>query len=956
MSFNKLLAGLNKKQLESVKFDTGPVLIIAGAGTGKTTVITQRIAHLISQKRAKPEEILALTFTEKAAAEMEERVDLLVPYGYVDTWIMTFHAFGDRILRENFIEAGLGTNYEVIGDIESSIIIKSILPELGLKHLYNSSNETKYIPDILNFIHELQNEAISAKQFALQIKKIRFVNKLESEKYFELSEIYEAYSQKKGNKNAIDFGDQILKAIYLLKSHPKVLKSYQQQFKYILVDEFQDTNIAQNILLNLISASKKNIMVVGDDDQAIYAWRGAAVENIIDFRKKYSEAKIIVLNANYRSSTQILDCAHKLIQNNNPNRLEQIEKIDKKLTAQKSGPMPEYIHCDNSFTEASKIVQTIKKQVGRGRKYSDFAVLFRARAHTHEIITTLQSERIPFKFPDSTGLYDRSEIRLINSFLQILTDSEDSISLFYLATSEIYGIDGSLLIPELSYARRKNISLWEALTQYGYNNLLRNNSKIEKLISDVNKYRNEINKLNAGQVIHKFLTETGYLKNLIKISESDAQAAIAIENISSYFNKIKQFLALNPETKTLEFVKDLKLMRESGENPSIAKIDPDIDAVNLMTAHSSKGLEFPVVFLISLTDDRFPTRRRSNAFEIPENIRSRKKLEDYHIQEERRLFYVGLTRAKDEVYLLSSDFYEGNTRRKKISPFIVESLGSSVSKTVNFKLADDEKLSLFDTSNINAKLEQKFFRRKFPTLNPHQIDDYLTCPKKFEYIHIFEIRIIANPAVSFGTAIHSALSYYFKNTKEGIRISFEDLIKQYEKSWNSEGFETREAEERRKKEGIQILKKSYFDEAKNPTEVIAIEKPFVFDFDGIKIRGRFDMIARSGKQDKIIDFKTSSIENVEKANKRTRDSTQMKLYALAIKKIEGKLPKVNLHFVASNTIGEYEFSKSDLEKVEETVRRVLDGLKHENFKATPGYNECRWCAYKNICPYKIKGA
>ena len=189
MSFNKLLAGLNKKQLESVKFDTGPVLIIAGAGTGKTTVITQRIAHLISQKRAKPEEILALTFTEKAAAEMEERVDLLVPYGYVDTWIMTFHAFGDRILRENFIEAGLGTNYEVIGDIESSIIIKSILPELGLKHLYNSSNETKYIPDILNFIHELQNEAISAKQFALQIKKIRFVNKLESEKYFELSEI-----------------------------------------------------------------------------------------------------------------------------------------------------------------------------------------------------------------------------------------------------------------------------------------------------------------------------------------------------------------------------------------------------------------------------------------------------------------------------------------------------------------------------------------------------------------------------------------------------------------------------------------------------------------------------------------------------------------------------------------------------------------------------------------------
>lgn len=956
---NPLFEGLNKNQLDAVKFDTGPCLIIAGAGTGKTTVTTRRIANLISSKKAKPSEILALTFTEKAAAEMEERVDILVPYGYVDTWIMTFHAFGDRILKENFLSANLASNYDVLNEIEASIIIKNVLPNLNLKHLYKSSNPSKYIPDMLSFIGSLQNEAITSPQFSKRIQETIFEDKNEEEKYSELARVYTAYDEEKIKLNKIDFGDQILKAIELLEENPSIANNYRDQFKYILVDEFQDTNIAQNKLLEQLTKNKQNIMVVGDDDQAIYEWRGAAVENILNFKRNFKDTKIIVLNENYRSTTQILDTSYKLIQFNNPLRLEQIEKIPKKLTSGKTGPFPEHIHCENSYTEAFRISQIIKEGIAKGRNYNDYAILFRAKNHAREIITTLQSEKIPFQFPDSSGLYDREEIKLINNFLCSITNTEDSISLFYLATSEIYNIKGSDLIPILSQARRKNRSFFDMLETSLNQNLFVDNRQFSKLLSDIKNYHDLCGKLNTGQIVYKFLTETGYLSNLLKKSDQETEDQIKLENISAYFKKIKEFQSLNPTSKVFEFIENLKLMQETGENPALGGIDPDIDAVNLMTVHSSKGLEFPVVFIVSLTSDRFPTRNRSEAFQIPNNILGREKLEDAHAREERRLFYVAMTRAKEELYLTNSDYYENNSRKKKISPFIVEALGNSATKIINFKQSTIEKLSLFDPDIVSEKLEQKFFRKKFLTLNPHQIDDYLTCPKKFEYLHIFEIPVTANSAVSFGSAIHSAFGYYYQTKKMGITPSLEDVLDKYSKSWSGEGFETREAEDKRKQEGSEIIKKFYLSEDENPTDVEDIEKTFVFEFDGIKIRGRFDLVAKEKGETKIIDFKTSSVDDKESADKRAKEAIQMKIYALAMNKIENVNPKVSLYFVGLNptgtmTIGDHQFSEKELAKVEEAVLKVSDGLKKENFEAKPGFNECAWCAYKNICPHKIK--
>lgn len=828
MHQNKLLEGLNKAQLEAVEFDLGPCLIIAGAGTGKTTVTTRRIANLISQKKAKPSEILALTFTEKAAAEMEERVDILVPYGYVDTWIMTFHAFGDRILKENFLVANLSSNYGVLNDIETSIVIKNILPSLKLRHLYRSSNPSKFIPDIMGFVSSLQNEAITGTEFENKIKDLEFEDDAEKERFVELARVYSAYDAQKTNLNKIDFGDQILKTIDLLENNPSILKKYQDQFKYILVDEFQDTNIAQNRLLKLFAGDNQNIMVVGDDDQAIYEWRGAAVENILNFKSVYKNTKTIVLVENYRSTIQILDSAYKLIKFNNPLRLEEIEKISKRLNSSKLGLAPEHIHCENGYTEAARIAQIIKEQVSSGRNYSDFAILFRAKSHAREVITTFSSERIPYQFPDSSGLYDRDEIRLINNFLRAITDCEDSISLFYLATSEIYKIKGSDLIPILSQARRKNRSFFDVLEESVNQNLFTDNKLIEKLLTDVKSYHDHTGNLNTGQIVYKFLTESGYLTNLLKRADNETEAQIKLENISAYFKKIKEFQSLNPSSKILEFVENLKLMQETGENPSLGGVDPDIDAVSLMTVHSSKGLEFPVVFVISLTSDRFPTRNRGQAFEIPGQILTRTKVEDAHIREERRLFYVAMTRAKEQLYLTNADYYENNSRRKKISPFVVEALGTSATKIINFKQSISEKLSLFDTDIVTKKLEQKFFRKKFLTLNPHQIDDYLTCPKKFEYLHIFEIPVTANSAVSFGSAIHSAFGYFYQTRKFGKAPTLEEVVAKYEESWSGEGFETREAEDKRKTEGLDIIKQFYIRESENPTNVEDIEKPFIF--------------------------------------------------------------------------------------------------------------------------------
>ena len=437
---------LNKEQKEAVEFESGPLLIIAGAGTGKTTVVTERIKRLIGKGLAKPQEILALTFTEKAAREMETRVDLTMPYGYTQMWIMTFHSFCDKVLRDSALNIGLDPRYRLLTEADSTALVRRNLFKFELDYFRPLGNPTKFISGLLQHFSRLQDEDIEPTEYFrwVQTQKLKLKNQnhnskvktdelIEIEKWFELAGAYRAYSELKVKESVMDFGDLVTKAVKLFRDRPNVLKEYQGKFKYLLVDEYQDTNISQNELVKLLAGKEGNITVVADDDQAIYRWRGAAVSNIIQFRKSFPETRVITLTKNYRSSQVILDKAYALIQNNNPDRLEVVERVDKKLVSQlgSNGEAIKFIHTDRVENEAEEVSKEIKKLINEEKyDYKDFAVLVRANNHADAFIRAFSRFGIPYQFLGPGRLFKQPEIVDLISYLRVLYNFEDSGSLY----------------------------------------------------------------------------------------------------------------------------------------------------------------------------------------------------------------------------------------------------------------------------------------------------------------------------------------------------------------------------------------------------------------------------------------------------------------------------------------------------------------------------------------------
>jgi len=461
-----ILKELNQDQRKAVTTTEGPLLIIAGAGTGKTAVIARRIAYIIEKKLAKPAEILALTFTDKAAQEMEERVDILVPYGFTDTWISTFHAFGDRILRDNALDIGLSPDFKVFSRPQQVLFFQQNLFRLDLDYYRPLSNPTKFISHILSFFSRLKDENTSPvhfKKFASTFaNNAKGDEKVEAQKFTELASVYEKYEKYKDEAGFLDFGDQVTKTIELFTKRPKVLGQYQKQFKFILVDEYQDTNYAQNELVKLLASSHKNICVVGDDDQSIYKFRGAAISNILEFVKNFPKAEQVVLTQNYRSTQGILNSAYRLIRHNDPDRLEVQNKIDKKLTAiTKQGVPPQEIYADTISEEADLVAEEIEKQInkkGSKKTYKDFAILVRANHSADHFLRALNMRGIPHKFVGSSGLYQQEEVSLLISFLGAITNFEDSLNLYNLLTSDVYDLPPADGIKIASFAKRKTRS------------------------------------------------------------------------------------------------------------------------------------------------------------------------------------------------------------------------------------------------------------------------------------------------------------------------------------------------------------------------------------------------------------------------------------------------------------------------------------------------------------------
>lgn len=595
------LDSLNKQQLEAVLYNEGPLLVLAGAGSGKTRVLTTKIAYLINELKVDPYNILAITFTNKAANEMKERVKKLLGIDTYNMQISTFHSFGVSILRKHYDKVGFERNFTILDSDDSLTVIKKILKEQNLDpKVYNPKA-------IKNKISSAKNELIDPDSYS------KYVNN----EYDEIVlNVYRSYQNKLLKNNSMDFDDLLILPIKLLRDNPSVLESYQERFKYILVDEYQDTNQAQYILVKMMSAKYKNICVVGDESQSIYSFRGANYKNILNFEKDYKNAKVILLEENYRSTGYILDVANDIIKNN-------INKKDKKLWTNKGrGNKVKYYQALNEKDEAEYVVKKIKELIINGVNKSEIAVLYRTNAQSRNIEEALLKENIPYKVVGSLFFYKRKEIKDLISYLKLIYNSNDDTSLIRIINTPKRGI-GLRTIEKLEEtARLNNTSIYESISSG-------KELEFKKLIEELKESEKN---LSLTELIDKVLEKSGLIEELKQ--EESLEADIRIENLNEFKSITKGFEETYGIVSLQAFLEEISLVSD------VEEYNNNTDLVTLMTIHSAKGLEFENVFIIGLEEGLFPHTNSLSSHE--------------EIEEERRLAYVAITRAKKNLELINA--------------------------------------------------------------------------------------------------------------------------------------------------------------------------------------------------------------------------------------------------------------------------------------------------------------
>ncbi|MGB6839280.1 MAG: UvrD-helicase domain-containing protein [Microgenomates group bacterium] len=964
---------LNKEQLEAIKYKDGPLLIIAGAGTGKTTVITERIKYLILSKKAKPSEILALTFTEKAAREMEERVDVAMPYGYTQMWISTFHSFCDRVLRREALHIGLDPKFKLMTEATSTQFVRDNLFAFDIDYFRPLGNPTKFVFGMLQHFSRLQDEDVTPREYLKYAERLAKKKrkseeeKIEVKKVKELARAFRTYDELKVKGGLMDFGDLIVKTLALFRQRQNILRTYKKQFKYILVDEFQDTNIAQNELVKLLAGKDGNITVVADDDQSIYKWRGAAVSNVLQFKKTYPKAKLVTLIRNYRSTQEILDRAYDLIQHNNPDRLEAVEKINKKLVSQRKvkGDDIRFIHTDRVENEADLVAKKIAEIVEENEyTYKDFAILVRANNHSRPFMRAMARHGIPYQFLGPGRLFKQSEVIDLISYLRVLYNLEDSVSLYRLLTIDYFGIPARDLAVIGNYTRRFNLSLFETCEKIK-DVFVKSETKrkIGKIMSIIDKHLKIVRKETAGQILYYFLEDTGLLQRLLNTGSPEVEKKAT--NISRFFDKLKTY-EIDHEDATVSAVVDwIELSTELGESPLAADMDwTEVDAVNILTAHSAKGLEFPVVFLVNLVAQRFPTIERREQIPIPEKlIKEILPVGDHHLQEERRLFYVGMTRTRDLLYFTAANYYGEGKREKKLSPFILEALGESA-VVAERPLVQSEQLSFLDYSPVIDRPPVVDHRPPIHIdyLSYSQIETFRTCPLHYKLKYILKIPTPPKAALSFGISMHAALRDFYLYIKGGEKPSEKLFFRALEENWIKEGFRGKAHEKKMFEKGKNFLADFYKKEFNPKVIPIALEQPFVIPLVAskgerrLKIGGKIDRVDRlPGGKIEIIDYKTGA--NVP-TQKQVDHDLQLTFYALAATNIAekpfAKKPKdikLSLYYFDGQTKISSTRTAEDFEKAKKEIFNFRKEIENSDFKCSGSYL-CKNCEYSLMCRVK----
>lgn len=938
---SKLLEGLNPDQLKAVTHGSGPLLILAGAGTGKTAVITRRIAWLIEQGKTEPDEILALTFTEKAAAEMQGRLfDLGL--GQVPEHISTFHSFGDSLLKEFSYELGLPPDAPIMGAAEQVIFLEEFLfDQLPLKKLKPTGRPAKFLAGLARTFSRAKNEGISPTDYAAWVtKETAAVEKeadpeLKTQRQYDLeiqSEIaaaFHVYEDLKRERHRIDFADQVYLPLKLLKENDAIRQRVAKRFKYILVDEFQDTNVIQNELVNRLAGSGGNLTVVGDDDQSIFGFQGAAIENILEFEKNHQNPSRVVLTTNYRSTQQVLDAAHQAVAKNS-GRLEEIDKLDKRLKAAKGDGQK--VLFDPAGTVDDEAEQAAAYFAGRHSEvpWSEMAILVRTKSMIEPFAQALRARGIPYIAEGTGKLFDRPEVKMVVSFIRAISDPLDSANLRYLITGPAYGFPQDRFFTLAEQMRRTHQPLWELLGEMAESEDAEA-GLAGRIREDLLRYAETGRDLDVARTTYAWLEHVGYTRRLKSPEEE-----VAARNLVRLFDRLKQFVRVAEDPTPAGWVNHFEDIIALEDESVATETDDHFDAVRIMTIHASKGLEFEIVRVVGLAARKFPGDFRRDAIS-PAPLLNHPPTKERHQQEERRLFYVAMTRAKSELILSAASDYR-TKRPWRLSEFVTDVVGPEATEAM--KTSPIDPAAQLAQSRPLPVVASGWTPPERIELSHTALESYRTCPLKYYWEYVIGLREAPNHNLQYGTALHEVIQQVNLAKAHGQTPELTQVREWLEAAWQSEHWlsaaHEQEGKERAQQTVARFLKEESTREA--PT---AVEEGFSFAVEGAVVSGKYDRIDRHHGRVTIVDYKTGQMDSQEKADKRVKTDRQLTIYALAHQEQVGKLPdQVVFNFVDSGISAVGTRTDKQTDKMRSEIEEIADRIKAGNFTPNTAQHQC----------------
>jgi DNA helicase-2/ATP-dependent DNA helicase PcrA len=965
---------LNEAQRRAITHGEGPLLVIAGAGTGKTRVITERIRHLLqSDESLSGENILGLTFTNKAAGEMKARVVRATGERGKNVTLATFHAFCEGLLKEAAPERLM------IDKIDHWILLRRDLERLKLDKYRRLADPGQFLNDFVEFFSRCQDELVSCEDYQRYADGL--AGQLESERALldedtfkeraedvalqqEIARAYRASEELLREKKRVSFGSLITGAVELLETNADLRRALQQKYRYILVDEFQDTNIAQLRLLELLAGDTKNIVAVGDNDQAIYRFRGASfgsfklfLERFAGWREGADSTQFRVsLVENYRSTPNILRVATQVIAQNTVSA----DFPKKVLSANKEeSEKIRIVELETEHDEAGWIVSELQRLHAAGRKWRDFAVLYRQHAHRDELVEELSRHKIPFVI-SKLSILDHPLVKDVLAYLRLIATPFDDIACARVLAAPAWSLQPPDLVRLAERARKEKKALYDMLqAPQGQLAFDLSHAALGRLVEFLSDHRKTLRRRTAREILADLLE---WLEVAQRASAQDRK----------YVTRLTEFVKeWEPKSETRglgEFVEYLGYYSQAGGTISLEDDFPG-DAVQLMTVHGAKGLEFPQVFLLRINSKKFPATERSRVFEFPAALmKEGEPAEQFHIQEERRLFYVALTRAENRLTLTTLTEKKGKIpvfvedilmepaikRRDvhQLSPKLPEI--SPTAKKESSVAADPQ---LFPASAEAAKIFSRIadWALEFHpptaeplTLSPSAVSGYRSCPQQFLFSRSWSLKEGPKAVLSFGSVMHTTIKRFVDQLRKGVKLPFEEVARIFETEWTSAGFEDDYQESGYKKDGLEQLRAFHASTLEAPPQILEQEKSFELPLENnVTIIGRMDQVNSLGRKDvEIVDYKTGK----PKKDLGAKKDLQLSLYALAAKEIfEWNPVRLVFHYLQNNQIQVTARDAKQLDEAQKIVQEAAADIRAGEYPPKPGF-VCRSCAYKPICP------